>query len=163
MDTYECNYNLSPDIKYQLLQHCFDLKFIEYVSLKGNAAGLQRAHCENEKIKTLMRSLINDDLNINLYMFVKFSPDTMIDSHTDDSLIRRSCLTWALAPSLNNFAPVYYGEEKTYYSERPLILNTQSTHKMINNSFERYSFQLCFSEEIEVLADMDRSGILFKA
>ncbi len=161
MDTYECNYDLPLDIKYRLLSHCFDLKFKQYVSLKGTEVGLQSAHCEDDEIKQLMRKLINKDIEINLCIFVKFMPNAMIEDHIDDSLLRRSCITWALAPSLDKFAPVSYGNQKTYYTAKPLILNTQSEHRMDNNQFERYSFQLCLSEDISVLAELDQTNQLF--
>ena len=48
-----------------------------------------------------------------------------------------------------------------YYSNKPLILNTRYRHSVKNNSYHRYSFQLCLQNSIEELIEFDqKEGII---
>ena len=60
-----------------------------------------------------------------------------------------------------------YNDDKTfnedvYYQEKPLIVSTAKNHCCFNESKEpRYTFQICFYDPIERLAELDQKGELF--
>ena len=52
--------------------------------------------------------------------------------------------------------------ETVYYGEKPLIITTRNNHSCNNESeVDRISFQLCFYDPIEKLAELDQRGELF--
>lgn len=176
MNIYESNYLLDCDIKKKLLEQARSTTVYRpyttdrgtltelYVSSDVGKGGIQPT-VETEYLK----SIINPKFKVNAVVFLKFMPNADIFPHTDDSILRTSCITWALSPEEKDFAPVIYhkGDRKDtideikYYTDKPLILNTQKMHSMKNNSFERISIQLCITEPIEELAAADFNNELF--
>jgi hypothetical protein len=68
---------------------------------------------------------------------------------------RRICLSWALQPSYENFAPTTFhnseGGEiyKHYYNEKAFVLDTRIMHSVKNNNHKRVIFQVTFDAELE--------------
>jgi hypothetical protein len=67
---------------------------------------------------------------------------------------RRICISWALQPSYENFAPtVFYtadGKEiyRHYYDEKAFVLDTRIMHSVTNNDYTRVIFQTTFDAEL---------------
>jgi len=115
-------------------------------------------------VQNVDESVVND-----LLVRVKVKPERIIiiknDPHFvtlphidhDSSNERRSCLTWAIYPSLDKFAPTHFYDENdniigTYnYSDNAFILETGIKHGMINNDNTRYSLQFTYSLEPQEL------------
>lgn len=175
MNTYESNFVLDNTIKKSLLEQAKKTVFREYKTDRGTSSELLVASSGPNKgiVKTdeirYLENLINKKFVVNTVVFLKFLPGASIFPHVDDSLLRTSCITWALTPDIKNFSPVFYHKsfddfsfsEIKYYSEKPLILNTRNVHSMKNNNFERISIQLCLSNPITELVLADLNGDLF--
>ena len=169
MNTYQCkNDIINPDERKQLLSEARNAVYNNYKTNKGTHTGLQVVSANNDVVKKLVNK-INPKLKYSGAVFVKFASKDGIFIHIDDHLGRASCITWALYPPLKDFSPVkYYNEDETfnetvYYEEKPLIITTRNNHSCNNESeVDRYTFQLCFYDPIEKLAELDQKGELFK-
>ena len=147
---------------------------------KGTPTGIQVVSTYKGAVPIvgLVKEMINKTnpkLGFFIAVFMKFAPKdgTGIGSknygiHKDDHRGRTSCITWALYPELKDFSPIkYYNEDETfneavYYKEKPLIITTRNNHSVDNKSEEaRYTFQICFYDPIEKLAELDQKGELF--
>lgn len=173
MNTYELNYNLPDGIKRRLLEQ--SKSFTNFKKYLTNNLTLTELFFEssynNPKIESseinYLQQLINKKFKINAVVFLKFLPYGYIDPHVDDSLLRTSCITWALSPNIQDVSPVIYHNddlsvnEIRYYTENPLILNTRNIHSVQNNNFERILVQLCFSNPIKELVVADFNNELF--
>ena len=113
---------------------------------------------------------INPKLKFFVVDYIRFAPMDDITIHKDTDTVpgRASCITWPLYPELKDFSPVkYYNDDKTfnddvYYQEKPLIVSTAKNHCCFNGSQEaRFTFQICFYDPIERLAELDQKGELF--
>jgi hypothetical protein len=181
MNSYQCiNDIINVDERKQLLSQAMNCNYHNYKTYKGTHTGLQVVSTGDEKlpldglVKELV-SRVNPNLKFFIAVFMKFAPNdgTGIGSnnygiHKDDHLGRTSCITWALYPELKDFSPVkYYNEDETfneavYYKEKPLIITTRNNHSVDNKSEKaRYTFQICFYDSIEKLAELDQKGELF--
>jgi hypothetical protein len=175
MNTYQTSYKLDNSLKAELLLQAKEhTEFNLYTTYKNTKTDLHFATDVTKEIKpsdatNYLKSIVNPDLKLNGVAFIKFLPNKSIFPHCDDVDLRTSCLTWALSPKIDFFAPViyHYSENKVseikYYNECGLILNTKKMHSVVNNEFERISVQLCFSNPIEelVLADL-RNNLFIK-
>lgn len=173
MNTYECNFDLDIKDRAMLLSLATQLDYDVYITNKGTTTGLNyTSTVRNVPVTGVVKKLIsmlNSDINFTGAVFVHFFPNDSIFPHSDDDSLRASCITWALAPSINNFAPVNYYtecneeayEETVYYSKKPLIINTSNYHSVHNNNFNRYTFQLCSNDPIEKLVELDKKNELF--
>jgi hypothetical protein len=87
------------------------------------------------------------------------APHAIIYPHKDalSNSHRKTCLTWAIAPNYQHFAPtVFYNDKleliyKHYYTSECFLLDTRIIHSMINNSKERTLLQVTFDCEINEL------------
>lgn len=173
MNTYETSYKLDDTLKFELLSQAKNhTQYNLYTTFKNTQTDLLFATDVTKEIKpseatNYLKSIINPNLKLNGIAFIKFLPNTSIFPHCDDHDLRTTCLTWALSPDLDLFAPViyHYTEEKIseikYYNECGLMLNTKNMHSVVNNNFERISVQLCFSNTIEELVLADFENKLF--
>jgi hypothetical protein len=89
-------------------------------------------------------------------------PNVVIPPHIDtypDPYSRSSCVSWALSPDLKEFAPTLFYNEKDEviythkYTSNGFILNTKLRHGMVNNTYERFLFQLTYTKRPEILAE----------
>jgi hypothetical protein len=173
MNTYRTSYKLDDSLKNDLLLQAREhTEFNLYTTYKNTKTDLHFATDVTKEIKpsdatNYLKSIVNPSLELNGIAFLKFLPNKSIFPHCDDHDLRTSCLTWALSPDIDNFAPViyHYTENKiseiTYYNNCGLILNTKNMHSVVNNEFERISVQLCFSNSIQELALADLKNNLF--
>ena len=173
--SYEIDYDLNPSFIKSLLCQAHNTEFINYVGASsGSSYDLKIASSAKHITKTptisyMMNNIINPDLNIEGCVYLHFEPNKKIPPHVDDSLKRTSCITWALFPDIENFAPVIFYDEngnekdKVYYTNKPLILNTRYRHGVQNNNSDRYSFQLCLNNPIEELVELDKENKLLKS
>ena len=82
----------------------------------------------------------------------------------DSSKERKSCVTWAIYPDLDKFAPTLFYDEYdniigTYkYSDNAFILETGIRHGMVNNNNTRYSLQFTYSLEARELYERLKTG-----
>ena len=178
MNTYQCKSDIiSVNEKEKLLSEARNYKYVNYMPDEGPEAGLEFISTLNERnknsipIDTVKQFInrINPQCNFFIATFIKFASKANIYIHKDDHLGRSSSITWALQPSLENFSPVkYYNEDQTfnesvYYESNPLIISTRNWHSCENPYKEdRYTFQLCYYNNIEELAELDKKGELFK-
>ena len=171
-DCYEIDYDIDPVIRSKLLDQAYCTHFRNFVGAKsGSAYDLKIATTASEIDKTplieQMINLVNPNLIVEGGVYLYFEPNKTIPPHVDDSLRRTSAITWALSPNTENFSPVMFHDENDnlkkifYYSNKPLILNTRYRHSVKNNSYHRYSFQLCLQNSIEELIEFDqKEGII---
>jgi hypothetical protein len=67
---------------------------------------------------------------------------------------RRICLSWALSPAYQDFAPTIFhnakGDEiyKHFYDEKAFVLDTRIMHSVKNNNHKRVLFQVTFDAEL---------------
>ena len=181
MNSYQCiNDIISIDERKQLLSEAKSYNYENYKTYKGTPTGIQVVSTYKGAVPIvgLVKKMINKTnpkLNFFIAVFMKFAPNdgTGIGNnnygiHKDDHLGRTSCITWALYPELKDFSPIkYYNEDETfneavYYKEKPLIITTRNNHSVDNKSEKaRYTFQICFYDSIEKLAELDQKGELF--
>ena len=169
MNTYQCkNDIINEDERKQLLSQARGCDYYNYTTYKGTNTGLQVVKLPIDGLVKKLVNKTNSKLKFFIADFIKFYPKVGIHPHKDDHLGRASCITWALYPSLKDFCPIkYYNEDKTfneevYYEKKPLIITTRNNHSCSNESeVERYTFQLCFYDPIEKLAELDQKDELF--
>jgi len=177
MNTYQCKSDIiSVSEKEKLLAEARTYNYVNYITDKGTPAGLEFISTLNERnkdsipINTVNQFInrINPQCNFFIATFIKFASKANIFIHKDNHLGRSSSITWALYPNLENFSPVkYYDEEQSfnesvYYESNPLIISTRNYHSCENLYKEdRYTFQLCYYNSIEELAELDKKGELF--
>ena len=171
-DCYEIDNDLDPVIRSRLLYQAYCTNFRNFVGAKsGSTYELKVASTASEIDKTplieQMTNLVNPNLVVEGCVYLYFEPNKTIPPHIDDSTKRTSAITWALSPDIKNFAPVLFHDENNnlervfHYSNKPLILNTRYKHSVKNNSYHRYSFQICLQNSIEELIEFDQeNGIL---
>jgi hypothetical protein len=90
-----------------------------------------------------------------------FTPHSVIEPHVDypcpyhdNWKIRKSCLTWALEPDYENFAPTIFHDDDNnkfycHYDEHGVILNTRCVHSMVNNEHNMYMLQFNYENDPE--------------
>ena len=174
MNTYQCKTDIiSAEEKFKLLSQAMNCNYHNYETDKKTHTGLQVVSTGDGKLplEGLVKELVNKvypKLIFFIADFIKFAPKDGIFIHKDDHLGRTSCITWALYPDLKDFSPVkYYNEDKSfneavYYEDKPLIITTRNNHSCNNESeVARYTFQICFYDSIEKLAELDQKGELF--
>jgi hypothetical protein len=154
MNILQFGHSVSEDLLRILKQKALAGSYHSYVTLKGNKIGLEWAD-GNDVDATEILNLV--PFKHNSQTFTRFLASTYIDPHTDDSLRRTSCISVALIPDLEDFAPVLYydklGSDATivqtyHYTRHPVIINTSNVHAMYNNAHDRYMFQISYSEDI---------------
>ena len=155
MNVLEFNKPISSVFREILMAKALVGNYKTYVSRKGTRVGLEYAHADDVDA-TEMTSYI--PYKPTGQIFTLFRAGTHINRHTDDSSNRASCLSIALMPSLDKFAPVTYYDslksdslitETYHYTAQPVILNTTNVHAMYNNEHDRYIFQIQYAEPIE--------------
>lgn len=177
MNTYRSNFVLPKYITNELLKCALqDTSYRKYVTNKSTSTELYISSdspfggiCANNVAVKKLRSIIAPKFLVNAVVFLKFMPNAALPPHIDDSLLRTSCITWALMPELSNVSPVIYHRsfddltvvETCYYTEFPVILNTQKVHSLVNNDYTRILVQLCLSNPIEELVEADLKNELF--
>jgi len=172
MNIYRINYQLNDIIFNDLKNLAINLSYQNYTTLKGTKISLQYSNCldsANNRFSVVkqIEELINPRLDITMAVFIKFPAYSNIEPHIDDNIQRSSCVTWALHPDLQNFAPVNFHDinkeivETVFYDKFPIILNTRAIHSVQNNNFDRYTFQLCFSNSIDELANFNKDHKIF--
>ncbi len=174
MNTYQCKNNIiSKDERKQLLSQAMNCNYHYHITKKGTHTKLQVVSTGDGQLPLdgLVKEVVNR-VNPNLKFFIanflKFGPKAGLFIHKDGHLGRATCITWALYPPLKDFSPIsYYNEDETfvetvYYREKPLIITTRNNHSCNNESeVDRISFQICFYDPIEKLAELDQRGELF--
>jgi len=94
-------------------------------------------------------------------IFVRYNPFSYLNPHYDlyNRSFRKSCVTWALYPDLDKFAPtVFYNNDNTisyehFYTEKAFIIDTRIKHGIKNNEHYRYLLQFSFNVEPKDLAE----------
>ena len=177
MNTYQCkNDIINEHEKKQLISEAMSYEYVK-LNIEGTRftnhgkSGTISTYKGDLLIVGLVKKMINSinpKLKFSIANFTKFAPNDYLFIHTDDHHGRATCITWALYPSLNDFSPVkYYNEDETlneviYYEKNPLIITTKNKHSCKNESTEyRYTFQICFYDPIETLAELDQKEELF--
>lgn len=87
---------------------------------------------------------------LNSYtMFVHQPAHTHVIPHVDNDRWNRN--TVLLVPLFwhGEYAPCEFTDGVTVTHETPVLMNTQLEHRVNNNAYDRYNFQICFAEPIE--------------
>jgi hypothetical protein len=155
MNVLEFKKNISTDFREILVSKALVANYNAYVSLKGTRVGLEWADAGDIDASQMTNYI---PFKSTGQFFTLFRAGTHIARHIDDSSNRASCLSIALLPSLDNFAPVTYYDrlddnspvsETYHYTMQPVILNTTKVHAMYNNEHDRYVFQVQYAEPID--------------
>lgn len=155
MNVLEFKKRISPGFRKKLRFHALISTYSSYISLKGTQVGLEWAHADYIDASELTNNI---PFTSTGQYFTKFKANNFIDPHVDDHSTRTSCLSIALSPSLDIFAPVLYYDkfgddavitETYHYTTNPVILNTTLVHAMYNNDNDRYIFQIQYQEPID--------------
>ena len=188
MNTYQCiNDIITEDERKQLLSEAMNFKWwndkfsfqvLEFYPDSKILLSMFSKDLEESSFKDILDftsplikkliSKVNPKLTLKQAAYVKIPVGGGVRVHKDTDSIpgRRTCITWALS-SIKDFSPViFYNEDKTfnekvYYKEKPLILNTSKYHSVDNETEPRYSFQLCFYETIEEILELYKKGKVF--
>ena len=154
MNVIEFKKTTSPALLKKLKFHALISTYTSYVSLKGIKVGLEWAHADHIDASELIGHI---PFTPTGQFFTRFQAGNFIEPHVDDHATRTSCLSVALAPTLEKFAPVMYydkfGDDAIitqiyHYTAHPVILNTTKVHAMYNNENDRYIFQIQYNQPI---------------
>jgi hypothetical protein len=155
MNVLEFKKTVSSQLRATLESAALAANYNTYVSRKGTRVGLEWASASDIDASELCSFI---PFTPTGQLFTLFRAGNHIGLHVDDHQERTSCLSIALLPSLENFAPVTYYDklgddavitETYHYTEHPVILNTANVHAMYNNQHDRYVFQIQYQEPIE--------------
>lgn len=159
MNVLEFKKKITPAFRKRLAFNALIAPYVEYISLKGTRVGLEWAYADHIDASEITDRIPFTPTGLR---FTRFLAGNFIAPHVDDSKTRTSCLSVALLPSLENFAPVIYHNKlgsdavvtQTYhYNLHPVILNTANVHSMYNNVYDRYIFQIQYQEPIEMFIE----------
>jgi len=163
MNVLEFKHKVSDDLLQKLRQAVMSVSFESYVTAKGNRVWLEWADASSVDASELLALV---PFKPNRQGFTRFAANGFINVHVDDKLNRSSCLSVALLPELENFAPVNYHDsldldaritETYHYNRHPIILNTKNPHSMVNNDHDRYMLQIQYAEDISEFVKYARS------
>ena len=155
MNVLEFKKNISSALRASLVSKALVANYNTNVSLKGTRVGLEWADAGDIDASEMIDYIPYQPTG---QIFTLFRAGNHISRHIDDSSNRTSCLSIALLPSLDKFAPVTYYEslasdspitEIYHYTIYPVILNTMNVHAMYNNEHNRYVFQVQYAEPID--------------
>lgn len=155
MNVLEFSHCISDELKAKLLEGALSAKYTHHITSWGEVIGLEWADASNVDASELTNLI---PFTPNGQLFIKFNAGEHIDLHIDDTPSRVSCLSVALLPSYDKFTPVnYYNSmdadaelvETYYYNEHPVVLNTMAVHAVFDVKYDRYMFQLMYTNPIE--------------
>jgi hypothetical protein len=156
MNVLEINFNIGNSLYSQLQSQALNAVYTCYVSQRNNSTQVQFSRIyDDPEIEQLAKQLPFPPFG---FMFLKIGANAIVDLHVDDSKMRSSCLTIGLSPVFENMAPLEYYNSVTkpnhktqtyFYNKNPVVINTQLPHTVVNNNFDRYTFQIMYSNSIE--------------
>jgi len=163
MNVLEFKHEVSDSLLHDLREAVLTVSFESYVTAKGTRVWLEWADASAVDASELLALV---PFKPNRQGFTRFAANGFINVHVDDKLNRSSCLSVALLPEPEHFAPVNYHAsldldapviETYHYSRHPVILNTKNPHSMFNNDHDRYMLQIQYAEDISEFVQYARS------
>jgi hypothetical protein len=156
MNVLELKFKIDEHLYTQLVNQAKLANYSRYISDTGTSTSVQYSRIyDGAEIEELAKQIPFVPYG---FMFLKLDANALVDVHTDDSKNRSSCLTIGLCPDFKNMAPIEYysslaqSAQKTqtyFYNKNAVIINTQLPHKVVNNNFDRYTFQIMYANPIE--------------
>jgi len=158
----------------QLMSQKNESKFIDYVSQYG--------HRDNNKFLTpfkfhsfyhelpFIKKLVSGCSLKTFPVIMKHTAGSTVRRHIDDHKDRRTLLSIPICPEVN-YPPTYFWETMesiepiaiaTFDTMLPCLFNTTLIHGLTNtHESDRINLQFCFSEPIELVAELFNSKKLF--